>query len=103
MKVAAHVAIFSSMSTAFPSHLRLIEIPNTSPRAKEKSTSKKIMFQGQGMHFCSMQPYQELSIETRVSSLDLKKKINAEVVTRGNEMLASRSSREDFTLGSNYF
>lgn len=90
------------MSTAFPSHFRLIEIPNTSPQAKEKSTSKKIMFQGQGTHFCSMQPYQELSIKTRVSSLDLKK-INAEVVTRGNEMLSSRSSREDFTLGSNYF
>ena len=79
----------------------MIEIPNTSIQSKEKKYKQEENVPGTGYIFFLGAAILKIEYQDNDYLPGLKKKKKTEKVTRINEMLASRSSREDFILDSN--
>ena len=88
------------MITVFLSTFTVIEIPNTSIQSKEKEYKQMENVPGTGYIFFLGAAILRIEYQDNdyLPGLEKKKK---EKVTRRNEMLARRSSREDFILDSN--
>ena len=89
------------MRTVFLSTFTMIEIPNTSIQSKEKKYKQEENVPGTGYIFFLGAAILKIEYQDNDYLPGLKKKKTTEKVTRRNEMLASRSSREDFILDSN--
>ena len=89
------------MRTVFLSTFTMIEIPNTSIQSKEKKYKQEENVPGTGYIFFLGAAILKIEYQDNDYLPGLKKKKKPETVTRRNEMLASRSSREDFILDSN--
>ena len=89
------------MRTVFLSTFTMIEIPNTSIQSKEKEYKQEENVPSTGYIFFLGAAILRIEYQDNNYLPGLGKKNKTEKVTRRNEMLASRSSREDFIFDSN--
>ena len=89
------------MRTVFLSTFTMIEIPNTSIQSKEKEYKQEENVPSTGYIFFLGAAILRIEYQDNNYLPGLGKKNKTEKVTRRNEMLASRSSREYFIFDSN--